>query len=554
MSAVGNDAEAPDGRLKQVGLAVRVPLLALCVVLAAFAESGDRPVAVATGLLTATGSAAAVLPQVGSAGRLVRIAEAVVWAACVVATGTSDSALLPYLLAPAFLGGLVEGSRAAVVVPGVAAATLLAGNAAFPAGPPLQDFAAESAQWVVLGVAVAAVGAWVQHQRHTPPQDEPRAAQEAAHRLLVQLRAVSRRLPGTLSPAATAENLLIGLRDVMPVERGAVVVSTGGRRLVPLAYVGGETLDWQIELAADSGIAEAWASQVPIVRDRQHVRAHGATPTGSCLAVPLTLGRRTFGVVALESSVRGAYDARAVTTAAERADDVALPLDTGLLFDEIRSVATAEERQRVAREIHDGIAQELVYLGYALDNAIADCEGRGVQQSLLDVRAEVARVVGELRMSLFDLRSAVDPQAGLGAALGEHVRSVGTRSGMTVHLSLTESTLRLPPDTEAELLRIAQEAIANARKHADASNLWVSYEVDPPFAVLVVEDDGRGLAQQPDGDRYGMRIMRERAERIRGVLDVGPRAEGGTRVRVRLDGVAARPVVPDDDAAAVRPL
>jgi signal transduction histidine kinase len=405
----------------------------------------------------------------------------------------------------------------------------------------------------VLGVAVAAVGAWVQHQQQSRPQDEPRAAQEAAHRLLVQLRVVSRRLPGTLSPAATAENLLIGLRDVMRVERGAVMVSSGGQRLVPLAYVGGGTLDWQLDLSDDSVIAEAWASQLPASRDRQHARAHGATPTGSCLAVPLTLGRRSFGVVALESSARGVYDVQAVATAVERADAVALSLDTGLLFDEIRSVATAEERQRVAREIHDGIAQELVYLGYALDDAIADVEGRRVQQSLLDVRAEVGRVVGELRMSLFDLRSAVDPQAGLGTALGEHVRSVGTRSGLTVHLSLAESNLRLPPETEAELLRIAQEAIANARKHADAGNLWVSYEVDPPFAVLVVEDDGKGLSQQPGGDSYGLTIMRERAQRIRGGLDVGPRPGGGTRVCVRLDGVAARRVTTGDETS-VRPL
>ena len=77
-------------------------------------------------------------------------------------------------------------------------------------------------------------------------------------------------------------------------------------------------------------------------------------------------------------------------------------------------------------------------------------------------------------MSIYDLRSEVDTHGGLGAALSDYVRSVGRATGLTVHLSLSEATDRLPAETEAELLRIAQEAVTNARRHADADNLWVS--------------------------------------------------------------------------------
>ena len=88
--------------------------------------------------------------------------------------------------------------------------------------------------------------------------------------------------------------------------------------------------------------------------------------------------------------------------------------------------------------------------------------------------------------------------------------------------------------TEAELLRIAQEAITNARKHAGAANLWVTCAVDPPFAQIEVADDGHGMSdQRPDG-RYGLAIMAERAERIRGRLEITPRNPNGTRVAVLL--------------------
>jgi nitrate/nitrite-specific signal transduction histidine kinase len=148
-------------------------------------------------------------------------------------------------------------------------------------------------------------------------------------------------------------------------------------------------------------------------------------------------------------------------------------------------------------------------------------------------------------MSIFDLRSEVDVHGGLGAALSEHVRTVGRQSGLTVHMSLAETPNRLPSETEAELLRIAQEAITNARKHAEAQNLWVSLEVDPPTAALRIEDDGRGLGKARD-DSYGLQIMQERAKRLRSTLQVLAREPRGTIVQVTLGN--ERATLPSSDA------
>jgi signal transduction histidine kinase len=218
-------------------------------------------------------------------------------------------------------------------------------------------------------------------------------------------------------------------------------------------------------------------------------------------------------------------------------DAHSLRLDTALVFDEIRTMATADERQRLAREIHDGIAQEVASLGYVVDHMASTTRDPDVAQGLRDLRGELSRVVADLRLSIFDLRSDVTPTNGLGAALSDYVRQVGAKSDLTVHLTLSEAPTRLSPAVEAELLRIAQEAITNARKHASAKNLWVDCWTDPPQASLTIRDDGRGIQGRRD-DSYGISIMRERANRIDASLeigsDTGEEAGRGTVVRVKV--------------------
>jgi signal transduction histidine kinase len=300
---------------------------------------------------------------------------------------------------------------------------------------------------------------------------------------------------------------------------------------VPLAHAGGSREDWDIDVTGEGPFAEAWLAQ----RERRLTRQFSGAP-GSAVVLPLVIGVRTFGMVGLETSRRdvGASDTAEMSRVVAEA---ALRLETAMLFDEVRGVATAEERRRLAREIHDGIAQELSYLGYVVDGLTADARGRdeALTGELRSLRREITRIVSELRLSIFDLRSEVDVHGGLGAALSEYVRSVGQQSELTVHLSLDEAATRLPAETEAELLRIAQEAITNARKHAEAANLWVTLVVDPPSALLRVEDDGRGLGSGRH-DSFGLQIMRERATRLRTNVRVEGRKPHGTLVEVILGG------------------
>ncbi|HEX7106963.1 MAG TPA: ATP-binding protein, partial [Acidothermaceae bacterium] len=279
------------------------------------------------------------------------------------------------------------------------------------------------------------------------------------------------------------------------------------------------------------------------------------------VVLPLRMGDRTFGLVAVESdpavsAARGLpvspLEAAQLTAAVELVNEAALRLETALLFGEVRTIATSEERRRLAREIHDGIAQELASLGYAIDDLVAEARDEERAEVFRALRREVTRMVGELRLSIFDLRSEVQAQISLGNALSDYIRQVSAGASFSVHLILDEAPDRLPITVEAELLRIAQEAITNARKHASAEHLWVTCHVDPPFAHLRVEDDGRGLGTKRI-DSFGLEVMRERADRLGGVLEVGQRDPRGTFVDVRLGERRSRPrdanVVTGDETA-----
>jgi signal transduction histidine kinase len=385
--------------------------------------------------------------------------------------------------------------------------------------------------------------AWIRRLAADSPSTDQNRSYEAAYDLLSQLRTVSRQLAGGLDAVSLAQALLQSLRAELPYDRGAVFVRAEGGRLVPLALDGASFVDWDTSLADDTPLGRAWEATGPTVAAGplgDAVVSNGLEPgPRSYTVLPLRMGDRTFGLVALEADRRPV----SVTPAMDLVNEAALRLETALLFGEVRSIATSEERRRLAREIHDGIAQELASLGYAVDDLVAEAsaseDGKRrnsavpISDILRKLRGEITRMVSELRLSIFDLRSEVQAQVGLGSALSDYVRAVSVGTTFSVHVILDEAPDRLPIAVEAELLRIAQEAITNARKHAKAEHLWVTCRVDPPFAHLRVEDDGNGLGSKRH-DSFGLEVMRERAARLGGQLTIGSREPHGTFVDVRL--------------------
>jgi signal transduction histidine kinase len=385
------------------------------------------------------------------------------------------------------------------------------------------------AEWIGLGLAVGLVGSWARSLASREQQTT--STYVAAHRLLSRLRDVARSLPTGLDEVALAQQVLETMRDDLGFDRAALYSRAEGGVLMPLAYSGADHVEWIP--TQDEGIwGKVWSTGQVV----QQTGTFSDPGHGHSAVLALRLGDRRVGLIGVEREA-GPWSARHLSRAQSLADDAALRIDTGQLFSEVRALATVEERRRLAREIHDGVAQEVASLGYLVDDLQARATDPETRDELWTLRSELTRIVSELRLSIFDLRSDVQPASGLGAALTSYVRSVGAGSGLTVHLVLDESAYRLPIEAETELLRIAQEAITNARKHARARNLWVTCRVDPPRAFLRIADDGAGLGA-PRDDSFGMEIMQERSARLGAAFVVRNRVGGGTVVEITL-GVPA---------------
>ncbi len=349
-----------------------------------------------------------------------------------------------------------------------------------------------------------------------------------AHQLLSQLARVSRTLPAGLDETRLARVVLEQVAKVAPFDRAAFYSFSSLDQYVPITTIGADQLMWET-LRESGGSLAGLDDHAPHVMSLPAADpGPGSRSTPMAALLPARVGSHRVGLVVIECD-GNPWTPTQIESARAVVADAAIQLDAGRLFGDVRDLATIEERRRLAREIHDGVAQEIASLGYLADGIAADCPDPDTKKAIRSLRHELSRVVTELRLSIFDLRSDVEADGGLGSALSSYVRQVGTASGLTVHLLLDESGTRLGSSVETEMFRIAQEAITNVRRHSGAENLWVTCRVHPPQALLRVTDDGNGLGSARI-DSYGLAIMRERAGRIGANLAVRDREGGGTMV------------------------
>lgn len=459
--------------------------------------------------------------------------EAVVAGLIIGSVAPYDPSLLPYLVTPALSAGLIGGWSLAIITSGATVAVLLAPEAFGADSLVGTDYLVDAVQWSLLALVVGLLAAWVRRVQNQVPGDDESYLE--ATRLLTQLRDVARELSGGLDAVSLGGALIDDLRSRHGVSRGWVFSYRAGA--VPVALATGPGVEF--ELVPDLSPGTSWSRAIDEQRAIAVPGALTADPAMQGAVIAMGIRDTVVGLVAVER--RGdtwSEDELAQMSLAADAD--AGRLEAAMLFDEVRSLATAEERQRLAREIHDGVAQEVASLGYLIDDITGQAPPE-VAPQLLALRAELSRIVTEFRFSIFDLRKEIGPGASLTSVLADHARHVGETAGLAVHLELSESPARLRPAVESEILRIAQEAIANARRHSRARNLWITCVVDAPEVYLRVDDDGRGLLP-PREDSFGLSIMAERADRASCQLSVSDRPGGGTTVEVRKRAEGQRPV------------
>jgi two-component system, NarL family, sensor kinase len=215
---------------------------------------------------------------------------------------------------------------------------------------------------------------------------------------------------------------------------------------------------------------------------------------------------------------------------------VGIAIERARLAEDATRLARAEERARIAREIHDTLAQGLTAIALNIEGAMHRLESRPEQarERLESALAMARENLEEARRSVLDLRAT--PLAGrpLAEALAALARAFTSETGITVRVQ-ADPKLQLPLRMEAELFRIAQEALTNVRKHARARGVEVGLQRRGHSVTLSIRDDGRGFAAQDrSDDRHGIIGMRERAKLLGGRLQVSSREGEGTRVAARV--------------------
>ena len=455
------------------------------------------------------------------------LAEAAAASLVVITATPGDRPSIAYLAVPPIIAAYSLGVAGVLAAVAVSALVLVVGSV-IRMRSELPTAVVDLTIWLSLAIALGLGAVLARHLRER--MAPPRTDYDSARRLLTSLRDIARQLPGGLEETALAQAALARLDDVLPHDRAEVFVRSDSGGLLPVARTPEDTPGWNPSVHLGLW-GQAWETGAAVQRLGTMTGPELGTST-ACAVIPLRLGDQRVGLVGLERT-GGLWPIEDLAEAQLMADEAALRLDTARLFDEVRDLATLEERRRLAREIHDGIAQEVAGLGLLVDDAMRETPDDATRRNLERIREELSRIVTELRLSIFDLRTEVG--AGIGEALSTHVRAVGAEAGMTVHLVLDEDASRLPPGVAPEILRIAQEAVANARRHAQAHTLWVTYRVTEGGAFLRVADDGRGI---PDGrgrpDSFGLQIMRERAARIGAALTVKRRSPSGTVVELSL--------------------
>ncbi len=534
------------GSFSEAVLAVRWGTAAISLALASpELADGDGGTLIALGAIVALTAYRTVRPlrDGGDARFFVHLLfEVAISVGVVMSTGYDDSPLLFSLLAPAALAGFARGFSF-----GIQTAVGLIAVLAVPwvAGDHHRGHGRSGLQWAGEVILVAAVAGYA--RRISGEADERREAAldrlgrlSDANVLLFQLHQVTQTLPASLDLTEVLDTTLEQLRELFPATGAAILlrdeadgawhtVRRHGLRAAPS----------HTDAALPGPLARTIA-----VRSTAHVDDLAETGPGldpvsrSGLYGVLMARGSTIGLIALEHGVDRGFSERDAELMTGFVDPAALAIDNARWFGRLRTVGADEERARIARELHDRTGQSLAYVAFELDRITKQARrGADTIDALDALRGDVRKVVGELRDTLYDLRTDVTEADGLASTLRGFLTRVGERSGLEVELKAEESA-RLPLPRERELWRIARDAITNVERYARGSRLEVTWHCDGIRADLEVAGDGGGLTSA-DGGTLGAPLLaslRERAAGIGATVAVVAEPGRGTRVRCTLAG------------------
>jgi signal transduction histidine kinase/ligand-binding sensor domain-containing protein len=345
--------------------------------------------------------------------------------------------------------------------------------------------------------------------------------------------------------------------DILQADKSSLLIWDAAREELVVRVARGfqpETLSTMTFARGEGAIGQVIVTGQPLMVEDTHaderVARHVTEPEGirSLMHVPLEIGGRMFGVFNVDyvqPRVFGEDEVRLFTSLAQRA---ALAIENAQLYEQSQQVAVMEERNRLARELHDSVSQALygIALGARtartlLERELDGAEVKGKLDHPLDYVLSLAEAgLTEMRALILELRPDALEREGLVAALQRQAAALRVRHELDVQAELGEEP-DLPLDVKEALYRIAQEALNNVLKHAQASRVTIRLWDDAGDLVLQVQDDGVGFDPTKEHPGHlGLRSMQERTARMGGRLEIESAPHCGALLRVCIP----RPILP----------
>jgi PAS domain S-box-containing protein len=382
---------------------------------------------------------------------------------------------------------------------------------------------------------------------------------EERTRELSTLLEVSRNVASTLELKPLLSLILDQLADIVDYT-GAAIYTIEGDELQVLDYRGPVPLEQVLRYRPPSKFSQVHqvviSTRAPLVLDdvgvdtplAQAFREWYTEPPGafryiqSWLGIPMIVKDRVIGILGLSYNQANHFTAQHARLGMAIANQAAIAIENARLYGRAQRLAALEERQRLARELHDSVSQALygIQLGALTAHELLEAEPADT-----DLKSNLAEpleyVLGladaglaEMRALIFELRPESLETEGLVAGLTKQIASLRTRHGIAMEVSLCqEPTVAL--EVKETLYRIAQEAMHNIVKHAEARHVNLKLQCDGGEILMEISDDGKGFdADASYPGHLGLRSMRERAEQLGGKFEVTSASEVGTRLVVRV--------------------
>ena len=457
-------------------------------------------------------------------------ADVAVAAALVAATDGISSPYIPFALVVAAQTGLTHNERwggiAGLVIATASTPLIIAG-----VSDRLLN-AQEIVAWYTLAPLAGIAGGFASRVWRNPTGDTTGDLLVEANRVLSSLYRIARTLPGGLELGTVAEAAMQEIRDTVRATAGAMLVWEAGNLAVVGSYglrnpdnvVGGATTD----LAALVHGSARIVTQTDL--DRATAQALGGFDCW--VTAPMRRAGVPVGLLLAACPDHSQHAANRLLLQ-QIAQETAVAVENARLFSRVREISIDEERKRLARELHDGVAQALTHLRFELE-FMARHGGQtpeAVSREIERLSRVVNRASSDVRSMIFGLRSSVSAE-GLVGSLRGYLSDLRGLGGPEIVFE-ARGEVRLPAGDEAEIFRIAQEAVSNAIRHASATEVRVTLVAGASFFRLLVEDNGIGMKGRRGASArggVGLDAMRERTEAIGARLDLRERPGGGTRV------------------------